>query len=57
MSDAIKPIIFDLKDVRKKAENGDKHGTENEEYYKIVIVCCLFNDIIDSSLSQPKIWR
>lgn len=24
MSDAIKPIIFDLKDVRKKAENGDK---------------------------------
>lgn len=24
MSDDIKPIIFDLKDVRKKAENGDK---------------------------------
>ena len=24
MSDAIKLIIFDLKDVRKKAENGDK---------------------------------
>ena len=24
MSNTIKPIIFDLNDVRKKAENGDK---------------------------------